>query len=675
MSNGIRVSDGEQAVQCVSLTIRADQNPAPETSAEPDDDARTDELFECLAAAESAAAEAPDLGEILLAEVMRRTDLRLHYNHFSIQGLGMPNPQGWARGRCPFHADTHPSFAVNMQHSGWKCHAGCGSGTLLTFVMKRDRVPMSKEGRRLTILKLAEKVGIDVSAWVNIYRLEAELRAEPARAPEPVVEESEQPPTSTSVMLTANLTDVGNAQRLVERHGADLRYIKTQKSWVIWDGTRWCEDETGEIVRRGKDTLRAMYGAAQQIKSKGKRAALAEWALKSESHKALTSMIELAKTEPGVSSRTTDYDLDPFLFNCANGTMDLKTGELRPHRRDDMLMHQSPVIYDPAARAPQWDRFLHEIMDGDAELISFLQRAGGYALTGSIREECLFLFEGNGANGKGTFCGAIEGVMGSYATTAAFSTFLVRKSEGARNDIARLHGTRFVVASEASEGSRLDEAAIKSLTGGDRVAARFLYKEEFTYLPTFKLFFAVNALPNIRGLDDGIWRRIHLLPFLIDIPAGKRDLQLKEKLRQEYPGILRWLVEGCLEWQRQGLNPPQKVREASRKYRERMNPIAEFIQERCSCDPTYKMLAKDLYVAYLAWCSENHAYEKQRNDFYDAIKKQGFRTHSDGKHPMVVFGLRLRGSAAEEHWREQVSKPAVNGNNGVLLDADTTAPF
>ncbi len=402
-----------------------------------------------------------------------------------------------------------------------------------------------------------------------------------------------------------HLTDVGNGKRLVARHGRDLLYCERWKSWLVWDGQRFARDETGEIERRAKETVRHMYAQAGAVADDEARKEQVKWALRSESGQRLREMIAAARTEEGIAVAPAAFDADPWLLNVANGTIDLRTGTLREARRDDRLTKIAPVVYDPAARCPTWLGFLDRVMDGKAEVISFLQRAVGYSLTGDISEHCLFLLFGTGRNGKSTFVETLSAALGDYAMTTTTDTLLVRREGGIPNDLARLVGARLVSASESEAGRNLAEALVKQLTGGDTISARFLHAEFFDFKPAFKLWFRTNHKPTIRGTDDGIWTRIRLIPFTQRIPDSEIDRRLPERLLAELPGILAWAVAGCLAWQREGLGMPTEVARATAEYRSEMDVLATFLADCCVVGAEYRCTAKELYAAYTRWAEEN----------------------------------------------------------------------
>ncbi|MFN3763256.1 MAG: phage/plasmid primase, P4 family, partial [Anaerolineae bacterium] len=287
------------------------------------------------------------------------------------------------------------------------------------------------------------------------------------------------------------------------------------------------------------------------------------------------------------------------------GTIDLRSGELRPHNPDDLITKIAPVDYIPDAQAPTWEAFLHRIMDGNERLIAFLQRAVGYSLTGDTSERVLFILYGTGANGKTTFLETLRALLGDYGIQAPADTLLVGRENAVPNDIARLRGARFIAVSEISEGRRLAEVLVKSLTGRDTITARFLYSEFFEFRPEGKIWLATNHKPIIRGTDKAIWDRIRLIPFTVTIPEAEQDKHLVEKLKRELPGILAWAVRGCLEWQTSGLGVPEEVRSATEAYRAEMDVIGAFIADRCILSAGARVKAGDLYEAYRKWCEEN----------------------------------------------------------------------
>lgn len=420
------------------------------------------------------------------------------------------------------------------------------------------------------------------------------------------------------------LSELGNAERLVARHGKDIRYCHEWNKWLIWTGTHWQIDLTGEVERRAKETIRAIYSEVAETEDEEKRAALAKHAAKSETNRAISAMVELAKSEPGIPVLSDQLDSDIWLLNCKNGTLDLRTGELRPHNRKDYITRIIPTEYNPYADFEEWAKFLHRIMNDNAELISFLQRAVGYSLTGSTREQCLFMLYGCGANGKTTFLEAISDVLAGYAQRTPTDTLLAKDTSGISNDIARLKGARFVVASEVEEGKRMAESLVKQMTGGEKMTARFMRAEYFEFMPHFKLWVGTNHKPVIRGTDQAIWRRIKLIPFNVTIPPEERDKNLLNKLRREMPGILNWAVMGCMDWQKNGLGEPEEVIKATNDYRSEMDVLTRFITDCCTTNTQRSIKSSVLYKKYAEWSRDNNEFTLSQTKFSTRMQEKGF---------------------------------------------------
>lgn len=423
-----------------------------------------------------------------------------------------------------------------------------------------------------------------------------------------------------------NRTDAGNAKRFVKQHGAYVRFCFLWGKWLIWNGKRWVIDETGLIERLAKATASSIYDEANEIEDPEDRKKCLSWARSSESRGKITSMIDLAKSEPEIPILPEELDASLWLLNVLNGTIDLVTGRLLSHRSQDYITKLAPVEYEPDATCPMFLEFLSRIMGGNQNLIEFIQKAIGYSLTGDTREQVLFLLYGTGANGKSTLMETIRSLLGDYSKQTDFSTFLARNSDSVRNDLARLLGARFVSAVEAEQGRRLSEVSVKQVTGGDTISARFLFKEFFEYKPAFKVFLAANHKPEIRGVDDGIWRRIRLVPFTVTIPLEERDGDLPEKLRGELSGILNWAIEGCLAWKSDGLGVPDEVAEATQGYREEMDILGDFISERCETGIWSSVGATPLYKEYIWWCEENGEKPKSQKVFGGWLKERGFQS-------------------------------------------------
>lgn len=395
-------------------------------------------------------------------------------------------------------------------------------------------------------------------------------------------------------------TDLGNARRLVAEHGQDLRFVSEWGKWLSWDGTHWGIDLTGEVNRRAKMIADAILDEARSSAD----AQAFRWGLRSQSAGGINAMIAVASTEPGVPVLVDELDTDPWLLTVANGTLDLHTCELQPANRAHLITKASPVRWDPDATCPNWTRALGQVLP-DSELRAYMQRTTGYALTGDVSEQVLTVMYGTGSNGKSTFKETILSMLGEHAKPAAPKLLLATKHEGHPTEIADLHGRRLVVSHEVEDGLRLDEALVKELTGGDRLKGRFMRQDFWDFSPTHKLWIACNHKPRIRGNDNGIWRRIRLVPFEVTIPDEEQDKHLPEKLRAELSGILVWAVEGCRAWQQEGLNPPRAVLEATARYRVESDLLSQFIEERCLDGDGFQVRSTDLYADYKVWCVVN----------------------------------------------------------------------
>jgi putative DNA primase/helicase len=461
-------------------------------------------------------------------------------------------------------------------------------------------------------------------------------------------------------------TDLGNSERFIIRHGADVRYCYAFGAWLVFTGARWERDDGGKVHRLAKATVRNIYQEAAEAEDEQERKALAQHATRSEAEARIRAMLELAKPEEPVSPE--DLDARPWLLNVQNGTIDLRTGSLQPHRREDLITKLAPVAYDPNATAPTFMAFLERVLP-DEELRAFLQRAVGYSATGDTSEQCMFINHGGGANGKTTWQEIIAAALGDYAMRAPTEMLLAKPAGGIPNDVARLKGARFVAASETEEGRRLAESRVKDLTGQDTITARYMRAEWFDFRPTHKLYLSTNHKPEIRGTDAAIWRRIRLVPWSVTIPPEEQDKKLPAKLRAELPGILAWIVQGCLEWQRIGLQPPEEVRRATGRYRAEMDVLAAFIDEECNVVDHARATAKALYGAYKAWCEDNGERPESQRRFGSRLKERGFEsgrmTTGARKGAVEWYGIGLsggpEGSPPEDRFTERkTSKSPTN---------------
>jgi putative DNA primase/helicase len=470
-----------------------------------------------------------------------------------------------------------------------------------------------------------------------------------------------KPTAKASPSKRLHLTDLGNAQRLIARHGGDLRYCFPWDRWLVWDGRRFKPDSTGEVERRTHDTALSIYEEAMQETDPKAQRRLERHAKASEAAGKLVAMLRVARSLAGVAVSPSDLDADGFLLNARNGTIDLRTGELRDHDRADLLTKFIEIDYDPTAVCPVFDAFLANVMAGRTRMVEFLQRAIGYSLTASTIEQVIFILHGSGANGKTTLIETVLALLGEYGKSSDSSLLLTKMSDGVRNDVARLAGARFVSTSETEAGRRLAETLVKQLVGGDTITARFLFREFFEFPSTFKIWLATNHKPNVKGTDHAIWRRIKLVPFEVTITAEQMDKELPAKLRAELPGILAWAVRGCLEWQQKGLGVPEEVTAATAEYRENQDFFGAFIQDRCIIDPQAETPSKELQLAYDSWCEEN-GYKKEANPrvLWTQLTDRGFKEHRDNR-TRYRIGIRLP-RPSERANNENVSAPTIRAD-------------
>lgn len=394
------------------------------------------------------------------------------------------------------------------------------------------------------------------------------------------------------------LTDHGNALRFVEQHRDAVRFVPAWGKWVRWDGKRWRASEFA--IDEAMATARSIYVEAGACADPEQAKKLSAWAHSSSMRRGLEAMPKLAGGMRAMQLEPDQLDADRMLFNCANGTLDLRTGELRPHAQDDLISKVSPVAYDSAATCPRWEQFLERILPSPA-VRSFMQRAIGYALTGDVGEQVMFFMYGFGMNGKSTFLTTLQYIFGDYAKQADASLLLSTEHEQHTANKADLQGARLVVCSEVEQGRSFSEVTIKQLTGGDQVKARFLYGNFFEFTPAHKIFLAANHKPRVRGTDHAIWRRLRLVPFDQRITPEEKDTQLGEKLQAEAAGILAWAMRGCVEWQRAKLGEPSEVLAAVADYREDQDSLGHFIAETLEAGEGF-LPSTAIYAAYVRWC-------------------------------------------------------------------------
>lgn len=417
-------------------------------------------------------------------------------------------------------------------------------------------------------------------------------------------------------------SDEALALRFAELHADDLRYVAAWNKWLIWDGARWRFDETMEAYSLVRRVCRTAAGQCNKPKL---ASALA-------SAKTVASVASLARSDRRLAATVDQWDTDLWSLNTPAGVIDLYTGKIRPARPTDYMTKITSVVPDHKQATPIWLAFLASI--AGAELVAFLQRMAGYALTGSTREHALFFLHGVGANGKSTLLNAIIGIAGDYHTTAAIETFTASQNEHHPTDLAGLRGARLVTSVETEEGRRWAESKIKALTGGDKIPARFMRQDYFHFTPTFKLVIAGNHKPGLRSVDEAIRRRFHLVPFTVVIPPEQRDKNLGERLRAEWPGILAWMIDGCIDWQKRGLGPPESVTNATAAYLEAEDAMAAWLDEAGTRDLSAWEATKTLFASWKAWADNAGEHAGTMKRFTQNLETRGLtlerKTHARG---------------------------------------------
>lgn len=441
-------------------------------------------------------------------------------------------------------------------------------------------------------------------------------------------------------------TDIANARRFIQQHGDSVRWTP-ERGWFVWDGRCWQLDDLGRVMVKARETVETIF---DEIRKANDKDAIFRWAKRSQSAKAIKDMLYLSRSDPRITARLADFDADPWILNCKNGVINLRTGELRDHDAGLLCSRLVPVVYEPDAQADRWRAFLDRITDYDDNLKYFLQLAVGYSLTGSTREQCLLFCYGTGANGKTVLLETLQHLFGDYGLNSRTETIMARRESGIPNDVARLAGARLVAINETADNQRLNEPLVKDMTGGDTMTARFLHREYFDFRPMFKLWLRGNHKPTIRGTDEGIWRRIRLIPFTVTISDAERDPDLVEKLAEQLPGILAWAVQGCLEWQRQGLVVPPVVTDAVKAYRSEMDIVGQFVEDRCSLTRRAQVTAKALYAAYRKWAEESGEHAVNQRRFGLAMVERGFNKSKE-RGGIVYHGIEL---PAPVHWNDDL---------------------
>ena len=442
-------------------------------------------------------------------------------------------------------------------------------------------------------------------------------------------------------------TDITNRDYFLKAYGEKIRFCMKYNKFLMWNGTCWEVDNDGYVEEECVDFVHQMYRGLRFITDLELQRAFEKHLIKSESFRRIQALIGILKMSKSIKVKDTDLDADNYLFNIDKYTLNLKNGRASVPDKAQLLTKKSNFVYKEGADCPVWNMFLMQIFNKDMELIHFIQKACGYALSGDVSEQCLFILWGTGANGKSTFLNVLLHLFGDYAGSTGIETFMKKNSEQS-NDLARLRGLRFVTTSEIEQGKQLSESLIKSVTGEDSLTARFLYGEYFSFKPTFKIFMATNHKPKIRGADNGIWRRIKMIPFTVTIPVGQRDKKLTEKLIAENSCILNWIMKGYTMWKKEGLSDePEAVREANNEYRMDMDSVGTFVNDCLEIDASLQWRLNNtmLYNTYIKWCTVNNERVMSQKWLTMRMSEKGFKR-------MMSCGQRLwLGLVVKDSWQ------------------------
>ncbi|ALX50441.1 phage/plasmid primase, P4 family [Lentibacillus amyloliquefaciens] len=445
--------------------------------------------------------------------------------------------------------------------------------------------------------------------------------------------------------------DTGNAERFTDNFKDIIRYSYIRKNWFYYNGKTWQIDQEGKVKGLVDDVLEKMKQepvyTSDDVDEEQAQKFLQKHIKYSRGSNGKTNMLKesqhLLTVNPG------SFDKDEHLLNVQNGYIDLQTGELHDHDKNKFFTKVLSIEYTDKIDCPMWEDFLMQIFDGNTALINYIQRAVGYSLSGSTEEQMMFILHGNGRNGKSVFLDIITEMLGNYTTNIQPQTIMVKPQQSSANsDVAKLDGARLVTSTEPNDGMRFDEGLIKQMTGGDKVTARFLYGEEFDFFPQFKIWMATNHKPIIRGTDDGIWRRMAIVPFTVQIPEHEVDKQLKYKLRREMKGILNWAVEGYREWKRIGLNEPNVIRDQRQTYRTEMDVVELFIEECCIRRDGEREKSSDLYSIYSSWAKDNNQYLMSNTRFGKELANKFQKVKSNG---VYYVGIKLKKDFNNEAFR------------------------
>lgn len=446
----------------------------------------------------------------------------------------------------------------------------------------------------------------------------------------------------------AGYKDVRNGREFANQWRGKLLYVTSRERWLIWEDNRWHLCQKGEDMRAAKAVAERLVTEAQALlhSDPTQGARLMRHATEAHKKPRLDAMISLAKSEPGMAVTEAELDADPHMLGVANGTVDLRTGALIPNGPEQYITRYCNAVYEPenSAGSPRWLKFLDEVFSGDTDTIEAVQRLLGYTLTGLSTEEVLVIAYGFGANGKSVFGNVVHSIMGGYSSVAGSSLLVARgpNDTGPRPDLAGLVGARHVSINELQSGDRLDERIVKVLAGREPITARHLYGHQFTFQPTFTPWLRTNHKPIVHNTDDGIWRRLVLLPFKRQFKDEDKDPQLEQKLHAERNGILAWMIAGAVKYLREGLKPSAAMRGEIQTYRSESDVLGQFLADATGADPNEWVEQQTLFSVWRQWCESNGSSYGTKHSFTRRLKELGF-SEKKSNGVRLYGGLRLRG--------------------------------
>ena len=447
-------------------------------------------------------------------------------------------------------------------------------------------------------------------------------------------------------------TDTGNMERFVDQHQGYLRSLGTIKTWLVWDGTRWKPSDYAEVFKFALETVQSIKTEIEQAAGLTDAQNLKKWSVASESNSKTMAMLDMAAKHPSLVAKASSFDKQKMKLNCLNGVVDLGTGQLNQRTSDDLHTKVIGTNFNPKAKCPNFDKFIKEVFGGDGELISWIQRAFGYSLTGSVQEHVLFICYGTGANGKSTLLDTISKILGDYSTNADFEMFLSNQKSDVRvmEAVGELKGIRLALASEVDASKRFNESLVKRLTGGDTLRGTKLQMGAFQFEPQHKLWFLCNHIPFARDGSHGFWRRIKILPFAQQFQGSSLDSALPDKLWAEREGILAWMIRGAAVWSNElqktngttGLGPCKAIDQSIEEYRYDNDLSARFIEDCLVRDNDFGSVgARELYIAYQSWWSDNSDEDTPSEGIFSRRMEERGLKKTRTKARMVYKGVEL----------------------------------